>query len=317
MAKSQIVSANGQNLRIFENFTCDYTLPKFKEEFTPSEESVSKFPRGSRNRSEFRVTRSSFPPDVGDTSAEVSWQVDSLSKSIRNLSDVPIVVRIAMWVLGRLTSSEKRPGILSSAKSWLEWRFSERNSLSVVEFFSHVKHGVEELKIVEERARGYQEALSRASKSGQVALSEELERGLQAYRAETKFLALGHSKFLTEESLVKFVNQCKRGLRLDYVKNFTRLIPTELVEMKSRLDEREVFDNYVVLHYDPENKGAAETKAEVEARKDPILFGLIEGGNRLYYIGDWVDEYCDLTLDKIAESLGAESILEITPGFTP
>ncbi|HEY8094921.1 MAG TPA: hypothetical protein VIE65_02365 [Methylobacter sp.] len=58
-------------------------------------------------------------------------------------------------------------------------------------------------------------------------------------------------------------------------------------------------------------KAYSETKAEIEARKDPILFGMIKGRRILYYICDWVDEYCDLTLDQIADTIGKETIQEI------
>jgi hypothetical protein len=37
---------------------------------------------------------------------------------------------------------------------------------------------------------------------------------------------------------------------------------------------------------------------------------LIKGSKKLYYICDWVDEYCDLTLDKVVEIVGKETIEE-------
>ena len=68
----------------------------------------------------------------------------------------------------------------------------------------------------------------------------------------------------------------------------------------------EVFDNYVVMHYDPQGKHKEETRKEEAKRKDPILFGLIAGSRKLYYIADWVDEYCNLTLEKFVETLGTD-----------
>ena len=58
--------------------------------------------------------------------------------------------------------------------------------------------------------------------------------------------------------------------------------------------------------------------------KDPILFGQLEfQPKRLYYIADWIDEHCDLTLDKFVEAMKVDNpefsiseIEEITPeGF--
>ena len=37
---------------------------------------------------------------------------------------------------------------------------------------------------------------------------------------------------------------------------------------------------------------------------DPILFGMVEGSDKLYYVADWITEEDDLTLAKVEESLG-------------
>jgi hypothetical protein len=110
---------------------------------------------------------------------------------------------------------------------------------------------------------------------------------------------------------VRFVKQAKRGLRLDWVKNFTRIIPNEVIDTKVKLDELCVFDNYVVMHYDPNNKSWAETQEDINRRRDPILFGVILGSRKLYFVGDWVDDLCDLTLEQIAAELGQQAIKEI------
>lgn len=89
---------------------------------------------------------------------------------------------------------------------------------------------------------------------------------------------------------------------MDYIKNYARPIPQEVIDKKLKADNLHVFDNYVVLHYDPQKKSYAQTSKEKEIERqkkaDPILFGLIKGSRNLYYVADWIDEYCDLTLDK-------------------
>ena len=106
-----------------------------------------------------------------------------------------------------------------------------------------------------------------------------------------------------EETLVDFVKKSPRGLRLDWVRNFTRVVPDDVLATKVECDSRGIFDNYAVLHYDPDGKSWAETEAEREARKDPILFGFVEGRRVLYFVGEWIDEFCDLSLDQIADVL--------------
>jgi len=55
---------------------------------------------------------------------------------------------------------------------------------------------------------------------------------------------------------------------------------------------------------------------KVQARQninyDPIIFGVFEDENnvmdRFYFIGDWIDEYCDLTLDKMVSICKKENV---------
>lgn len=183
--------------------------------------------------------------------------------------------------------------------------------LSVAEFFHSVKNSAEEVQIVDARLAGYAKALQDAERNGQTVLHERLARDVAAVRAETQLHAVGFAKYVSEENLVRFVKESKRGLRLDYIRNFMRVIPPDVAAKKARCDEVEAFDNYAILHYDPEGKAWAETEEEKARRRDPILFGLIEGRRRLYYVADWVDELCDLTLEQVADLLGEGGVSEI------
>ena len=49
-------------------------------------------------------------------------------------------------------------------------------------------------------------------------------------------------------------------------------------------------------------------KKEIEKKKDPVLFGLLAGSSKLYFIADFIDEYCDLTFDKLTEIVGKELV---------
>ena len=59
-----------------------------------------------------------------------------------------------------------------------------------------------------------------------------MEAGIEAVRAETRLHALGLTRVLSEATLVEFVKKCPKGLRLDWVKNFTRVIPDDVLEPK-------------------------------------------------------------------------------------
>lgn len=211
-----------------------------------------------------------------------------------------------------------RIGLRRVGGNWLtRWwaNRKERPTISIEDFFTSIKNTTEEVKIVQERAQGYQRALEEARQNGQKALCEKLEAGLFAFKAESQMVAIGITKYVTARTVIEFYKKSPKGLRLDYIRNFTRRIPQELSQLKKRADDLEIFDNYVVLHYDPKAKSYAETEKEKQARiareRDPILFGLLKGRTDLYVLGDWIDEFCDLTLDQMAEVLGAPAIQDI------
>ena len=181
----------------------------------------------------------------------------------------------------------------------------EEQPMDALKFFSLVKASSKESAAVyKDRVSKYLTALHNATNIGQTALQEELIRGLITNRYESVLYAEGCYYAVTEEQVAKFASQCEKGLKLSYLKNFSRPIPQEVIDKIARMNELEVFDNYVILYYDPEGKIYKETAREEAKRRDPIIFGVIAGSKKLYYVADWIDEYCDLTLDAFVDSLG-------------
>lgn len=179
--------------------------------------------------------------------------------------------------------------------------------MDALQFFSLVKASSKEsVATYRDRVSDYLTAVHNAVTTGQTALMEDLLRGLVTNRYESVLFAEGLYYIVTEEQMVSFVKQCERGIKLDYIKNFTRPLPQEVVSKIERVNQLEVFDNYVVLYYDPDGKIYKETAREEAKRRDPIVFGVIAGSTKLYYIADWVDEYCDLTLEKFIDAIGVK-----------
>lgn len=269
-----MLNRSGTELQILESFSVDRGLPKY---------SKKEVKRGNQ--------KGIF---IGSSSGEIEFTESS--------SDP--------WA-PRIQTKDYRGNWFTR---WLQKR-RERPTLSIESFFESVKNTTEEIKIVKERAAGYEKALQAAQKNGQRALVDKLKAGIQAYRAESQMLSIGITKFVTSKTIIEFYKKCPKGLRLDHIRNFTRTIPAELSQLKVRADELEIFDNYAVLHYDPQAKSYAETEKEKTARiakeRDPILFGLIKGRDDLYVLGDWIDEFCDLTLDQMADILGTPATQNI------
>lgn len=270
-------------LEIFETFRIDLTLPKYSKKIKSS-------------------TEESFGDDSIQQKNGFTWSRGVANSIVLSANDDRILVERSH------VKSIFEP-LLSKIYSF----FKPENKtlpITVEEFFRSAKNSAEELVIVESRAAGYEAALKKTKEAGQTALFEKLSKCIDAVRAETQMVAAGITKYITEETLVRLVtkNYKMDGLRLDWIANFTRFIPDDVLKTKRTSDERELFDNYVILHYDPLGRHVDETEEQKAARKDPVLFGVLEGRRRLYFIGDWKDEFCDLTFDQIAETMGKEHI---------
>lgn len=180
---------------------------------------------------------------------------------------------------------------------------------SVIDLFDNVKVISSREHEFKERLDAYMGLLQKAISMHQEAQIEKLISKLSVHIYESILAVSGYNHYITFENLINLQKKCKKQLDMDYVKNFVRIIPDEVVEKKILADELHVFDNYVILHYNPDGKSFELTEKEKEIKKDPILFGVINGSDKLYYIADWIDELCDLTWEQVVEKLGENKTL--------
>ena len=166
-----------------------------------------------------------------------------------------------------------------------------------------VFQNVEQLKTFTAKQETLKNLIFTASANGQTALVEDLKNKEKVMTYEDALIVLGYDRFITEEALVKVAKKSNKAYKLDWIKNFVRIIPPEVAGKKLELDKSLIFDNYAVLHYDPDGKGNKLTQAEIEAKRDPILFGLISGSRRLYFVGDWIDSLCTLTFEELLKEM--------------
>ena len=186
---------------------------------------------------------------------------------------------------------------------------------SVDEFFNDVKNSIKTLEVNPNSVEFYTNAIETAKDNGQIAFLEILRDKKDGVLAEAKLLDVGEIKYVTEEDVVKFykkANLSNKMLKMTWMKNYARMIPDEVIVEKKKYDASELFDNYVIMHFDKYDTSTQMTKSEVEKAKDPILFGVLKGTRNLYFIGDWIDEYCDLTLDKFLSTLEMEEARKLS-----
>ena len=148
-----------------------------------------------------------------------------------------------------------------------------------------------------------EELADKFMKTGQEAMSDGAVRQFLVLSREAAIYACGFKKFLTQEHVSKYQYKLKGAtLKQTPLKNFARVLPKSVAKIIKNCIEKKLFDDYVVFHLD--NKGQVETEKEkIERKRDPILFGKLEGSDKLYLIVDWEDELDDLRLSDIVEKL--------------
>lgn len=182
-------------------------------------------------------------------------------------------------------------------------------------YFKHLKNNlsyIENFKL-KRRLSKLEKAFDRAVKNNQNRLSAKILDEVARITRESPAYAKGYRMYLTRSVIREHKYKVRDGnIKLTDWSEYTRHIPDFVVEKKEEAEE--VFDKFKILHF--EHKDADEPEEigpeEKEAMKDPILFGQFQGSQRLYFIEDWEDEYCDLTFDELIGIIGDEAENELT-----
>ena len=308
-----MINRNETGLLIFDNFTIDSKLPKYNKQR--------------------RTTQSA--DDAMMDPAGGTWVNGGIQQGFSN--NVPTVANVmfegARIAFTRFTENGdkvlvydndgniryKKDTIFLRLKLMFRFLFKKKMSkpehvptITVQEYFRSIKMSCEEIQKLDDRMNGYVTAVHHAEEFGQTALADDLKSRMEVIKLESRMFSMNLTKVITEEQVINFYKEAEKGIQLYFIRNFARIIPASLLEIKKRADELEIFDNYVIMTYDPGTKSYKQTQQEKEQeeakRKDPILFGLIRNSRKLYYIGSWEDEFCDLTLEKFIEKFGEEAI---------
>lgn len=326
---NKILNNAKNRLRIFENaIVYDKELPKFK--------TLEEYKRAHRSDDKMSMNTFAFPNTNNEPIEIMSYENLKnyfLSKTEINIKDFNIDITEKMRDIANKTkgnarftvedssmmtiTDNRKKSLVDNIKDFFSKKIQQNkekkiaNKFDVLKFFSDVKLSAEdEATKYRDRLAEYVNCIGIAEKSGQIALKEKLFNNLVINKYETILFSKGLVKAVTEETIVKLAKDSPKALALDYIQNYIRNIPISVIKKKLEIDQLEIFDNYVILHYDPNGVSYAQTNKEKEEKKkrDPIMFGVIEGSTKLYYIDSWEDEYCDLTWDKMVDIIGKETI---------
>lgn len=149
---------------------------------------------------------------------------------------------------------------------------------------------------------------------GQEKAEKRLAFHIRTILKEHDLLQLGINKFVYKDDITNYIDVIsKKPVKIIEMKNFPREIPDDMIDVVTKT--KGIFDEYYVLFTD---YSEGELVKEVEKERDPILFGGFCTKNRdivsdrFYYLGDWVDEYCDLTLDKLIKETSKDIVKTIS-----
>lgn len=160
------------------------------------------------------------------------------------------------------------------------------------------------------------ELLNKYKITGQNKGIKKLLLHLDCIEKEREVVRLGINTFIYRDDIEEYIdNVAKNTVKIIELENYEREIPDEIVSTIEQVKNK--FDKLYVVFTD--YTGKVERKVEKERRtKDPILFGTFQNQSsrtvveRFYYLGDWEDEYCDLTLDKMVNEIQSVKKKDVT-----
>lgn len=200
---------------------------------------------------------------------------------------------------------------LSIFQKIVKW-FSKKNRVVPPETFALAKDLIETnviSKDINDMAGNLKSLIDKTLANGQVALAKRLENEHKNILNEVLLLKNGYNHYLMESDVIELFKKADRGIRIDFWNDYPDLVPEEVINEKKKADSLCLFDNWCVMHYDPDGSTLKQMKDE-EWRRDPILFGMMLGSDRLYFVKDWTTAKDDLTIDKVCKTLNIDQLRE-------
>lgn len=177
------------------------------------------------------------------------------------------------------------------------------NNITPSQYFENIKNAKQNIS-TELLKNSYDIFLKLANKYVKLGQKESLKKLaflVDVLSKEEKLIEIGVTTFVYKDVIEDYIeNVADKTVKIIELSRYMREVPDDLVEVVEKT--KDIFDEFYVVFTD--YTGKEERKVTKERRdKDPILFGVFKNktnvSDRFYFLGDWVDEYCDLTLDKM------------------
>lgn len=191
-----------------------------------------------------------------------------------------------------------------SMKSNSEYILS-RTPYSVDLIFSFVKSKFSKLeqREIEQRLRNLRLVIQSCSETGQTALADQMLIEQATAIRQQEVAAAGYDTFVTLKDVMKFKDKTKTQIDWAPLEKFPRPIPQGIRNKIATVKKKNLFDELMVLFHNPTKEQLSSTKEKIIS-KDPILFGRFAYAPEvLYFICDWEDEVCHLTMKEFVKQL--------------
>ena len=181
----------------------------------------------------------------------------------------------------------------------------EEKVITPSQYFEYLK-GAKNVITTEALKNSYDVFLKLAEKYKKLGQVESLKK--LCFLADTlvkeeKLIDMGISTYIYKDTIEDYIEHvADKTVKIVELSRYMREVPDELIDTVEKT--KNLFDEFYIIFTD--YTGKEERKVDKERRdKDPILFGVFKNdsnvADRFYFLGDWVDEFCDLTLDKMVE----------------
>lgn len=203
------------------------------------------------------------------------------------------------------------------------------------EIFTKLK-GTKKIETEETLDAFYKNAGIRAAnfaEAGQIRGLKHIQYLMECVEREKKLIPLGINSYIYRDDILDFLDRREikaSNIKIIELEDYVRAIPKDVMDKVSK--SRKIFDYYYVLFTDYSNKESREHQRRTEQYKkdnDPILFGTFQKvtkaenrtierdiNDKFYVVGDWEDEYCDITLDKFIKMTSKDTVHQVEVPLT-
>ena len=208
-----------------------------------------------------------------------------------------------------------------------------KENLTPGDYFNYVKNmkSIADIAEFEQLRDSCMSLLKKAVITGQKKMAQELTRQYNIVLKEIRAIENGYNVIIFRTDVEKYINDLQENpIRIIELENYERDVPDDVINKIADIKEKKLFDRLYVIFTDYSLK---ETKKIAKHRheKDPILFGSFNCAvedesntkskkryipdERMFFIADWVDEKCDLTLEELVKKYEAKTGEQLA--FTP